>query len=490
MPSVPKKHKHLAEFTPEYREEVIDSTYATRFMTEPIPKFKLPEHGLPSTIVKQVITDMRHMDSRPSLNLASFVTTWMEPEIRELMLDSLDVNFVNADEYPSCTTMANRCVAMLATLLHAPSVDQKNGKGDAVGAPCVGSSEAIMMGGLAMKKRWAERRRAAGKDASSPNLVMSSATHVCWEKFCRYWDVEPRYVLAAKDRAGATPELMEPLCDENTIGVVAIFGSTYTGEFEDVEGMDAMVGRLNARNNWGLVVHVDGASGAMVAPFVFPALKFDFRLPNVASINISGHKYGLVYPGIGWAVWRAPEYLPESMVFYADYLGTVERTITLNFSRGASQIIGQYYQFLRLGFDGYQKIMQNLTLIAAHLRAAIQDDGHFVIISKDVGIPLVAFRLKPRYRARYDEYDVAERMRIAGWVVPAYSMPKGAQDVKMMRVTIREDFSITMADQVIETLRQAVAWLDANMKVAPAAAPAKGPVAPKKSKPVTITVQR
>lgn len=443
----------LANISPEEREDLVDSTYATRHMSHPIPKFRLPEEGLPSKIAYQVIKDMRSLDARPNLNLASFVTTWMEPEARELMLDSLDVNFVNTAEYPSCTDMANRCVSMLAALFHSPSVDA-NGKGDAVGAPCVGSSEAIMLCGLAMKKRWV--------GPGIPNLVMSSSTHICWEKFCRYWDVEPRYVLAEENRAGATAELLREKCDENTIGVVAVFGSTYTGEFEDVAAIDAMVGALNKKNGWKLVVHVDGASGAMVAPFAYPDIKFDFRLPNVASINVSGHKYGLVYPGIGWAVWRTAAYLPESMVFYADYLGTLERTITLNFSRGASQIIGQYYQFLRLGMDGYRKIMTNLAAIAAHVREGIEKTRHFKIMSKDVGLPLIAFRLYPRYKRMYTEYDVSDRMRIDGWVAPAYSMPKGAETVKMMRVTLREDFSMSMADQVIQSLKKAVAWLDDN----------------------------
>lgn len=449
----------LAALAPEDRDDVADSAYATRYMSQPIPKNRLPNEGIPAPVAYQLIKDMRSLDSRPNLNVASFVTTWMEPEARQLIQESLDINFVNTAEYPSCTEMANRCVRMLACLYHAPSVDA-NGKGDAVGAPCVGSSEAIMLCGMAMKKRWAERRAAQGLDVSKPNLVMSAATHVCWEKFCRYWDVESRYVLADATRASATPELLQAKCDENTIGVVAILGTTYTGEFEDVEGIDAMVGRLNKANGWDVVVHVDGASGAMVAPFVYPDVTWDFRLPHVASINVSGHKYGLVYPGIGWALWRAPEYLPESMIFYEDYLGTLERTITLNFSRGASQIVAQYYQFLRLGMEGYQKIMMNLTAIAAYVRNAIEGTRHFKIMSKEMGIPLVAFRLYPRFKRLYSENDVSDRMRVDGWFVPSYSMPAGAEEVRLLRVTIREDFSMSMADQFLKSLANAVTHLD------------------------------
>lgn len=444
----------------------LDSTFASRYMTEPIPKLKMPENGIPSKVVYQVIKDLRSLDARPNLNLASFVTTWMEPEARELMMESIDVNFVDTEEYPSCQTIANRCVSMLAGLYNSPAVDE-HGVGDAVGAPCVGSSEAIMLGGLAMRKRWLERRKAAGLDITKPNLVMGAETHICWEKFCRYFDVESRYIPAEEGRYIATPELLAAQCDENTIGVVAVFGSTYTGQYEDVAGIDAVVGKLNDANGWHLVVHVDGASGAFVAPFAHPEVIFDFRLPNVASINVSGHKYGLVYPGLGWIIWRDADYLPESIIFYCDYLGSLERTITLNFSRGASQVIGQYYQFLRLGREGYTAIMKNLVSIAAKVRDGINASHVFEVISGDVGVPLVAFRLKKiehkdgsTHRRLYDEFQVAERMRIAGWVLPAYSMPKGAEDVKLMRITIREDFSMSMADEVLAELHKAVDWLE------------------------------
>lgn len=447
---------------------VLDSTFATRYVTEPIPKYKMPENGLPQNVVSQLIRDLRTLDARPNLNLASFVTTWMEPEARTLMMESLDVNQVDTEEYPSSTMISNRCVSMLATLLHSPAVDE-HGVGDAVGAATVGSSEAIMLGALALKKRWQERRKAAGLDTSSPNLVMSSATHVCWEKFCRYWDVEARYVMAEEGRWCATPELLAACCDENTIGVCCILGSTYTGEFEDVKGTDALIEELNSRNGWEIKIHVDGASGGMIAPFLYPDLEWDFRLKNVVSVNISGHKYGLVHPGIGWVIWRDSKHLPESMIFYCDYLGSLERSITLNFSRGASQIIGQYYQFLRLGTEGYTKIFLNLKAIAGYVRSELLASKHFEVLSPEIGVPVVAFKLSKLEHSDghtahrvYDEFQVAERVRLAGWVIPAYRMPKGAEDIKLMRITIREDFSLTMAEAVIEELHRAVEWLDTH----------------------------
>mmetsp|Transcript_12795 Transcript_12795/g.36634 ORF Transcript_12795/g.36634 Transcript_12795/m.36634 type:complete len:502 (-) Transcript_12795:57-1562(-) len=466
-----KSTKDVSHLKGASNSDFVDSTFASRAMSQPIPKSVMPDESIPSKVVYQVIKDLREIDSRPVLNLASFVTTYMEDEARQLMMDSLDVNFVDTDEYPSCQEISNRCVSMLAALFNSPAVDAM-GNGDAVGAPTVGSSEAIMLCALSMKKRWQERRASLGLDNTKPNLVMGNQTHVCWEKFCRYWDVEARYVKCEEGRYCATPELIASLCDENTIGVVSVFGSTYTGEFEDTKALDAMVTKLNKANGWELVIHVDGASGAMVAPFLYPQLKFDFRLPNVASINISGHKYGLVYPGLGWALWRDAKALPESMVFYCDYLGTVERSITLNFSRGASNVISQYYQLLRLGKEGYTKIMTNLNAISKHVRKAIEATGHFEILSQDVGVPLVAFRLNKvkgsdgkMHNRLYDEFQLADRMRMFGWVLPAYKMPEGAEHVKLMRITIREDFSMTMAERVISKLIECIEWLDNHFTI-------------------------
>lgn len=467
----------VAEIIPTWRmedaeredvDDFVESTFASRYTASPIAKNKLPQFGAPANVVYQLIRDIRQLDATPSLNLASFVTTWMEPEAEKLMLESMNVNYVDAEEYPSSTEIQNRCVSMLSKLYHSPSVPD-HGKGDPVGTATVGSSEAIMLGALAMKKRWQARRAEVGLDTTKPNLVMGAQTHICWQKFCRYFDVEERYVPVEEGRYCATAELMKPLIDENTIGVACVFGSTYTGEFEDVKSIDAMLSEVNAANDWAVPIHVDGASGAMVAPFLFPDLVWDFRLPNVVSINISGHKYGLVYPGLGWVVWRDAEHLPSSIVFEENYLGSVERSITLNFSKGASQIIAQYYQFLRLGFNGYRKIMTNLHVIKKRLQAAVEKTGHFEILSQDVGVPLVAFRLKKavgsdnkEHRRLYTEYDVADRLRMRGWVLPAYTMPANAEHVTLLRVTIREDLSMQMVDQLVADMENAIAWLDSH----------------------------
>lgn len=448
----------------------LDSCFASRYVSKPIPKKRIPEQGAPANVVFQLIKDLRSLDATPILNLASFVTTWMEPEAEQLMQLASNVNYVDSSEYPSSTEMQNRCVAMLAHLFHSPAVDAC-GQGDAVGTACIGSSEAIMLGALALKKRWQAmpRNEGATRAGRLPNLVMGSETHVCWEKFCRYFDVEERYVYAEEGRYVATPELMEPLIDENTIGVVGVLGSTFTGEFEDIEGINNLLVKLNASKGWDLRMHIDAASGGFVAPFVWPELQWDFRLPTVASINVSGHKYGLVYPGLGWAIWRDEQHLPEDLVFYANYLGTVERSVTLNFSKSASTIVAQYYQFLRLGIGGYRKIMLNLRSITRRLEGALLKLGYFEILSKPQGVPLVAFRFKKvlgsdgkEHRRLYDEYNLADVLRRNGWVLPAYTMPPKAEHIKLVRVTIREDLSREMVDRLVDDIAAAVAWLDTH----------------------------
>ncbi|KAK9795484.1 hypothetical protein WJX73_003546 [Symbiochloris irregularis] len=424
---------------------------------------KLPERGMPADIAYQLIKDMRQLDSNPRLNLASFVTTWMEPEAEKLIQESLNVNFVDVEQYPSCATIERRCVAMLATLFHAPVAEE----GKAVGTSGIGSSEAILLAGLAMKKRWTKARKAAGKPFDRPNLIMGANVQVCWHKFTRYWDVEEKLVPVKEDVWVATPKDLVAACDENTIGVVGILGSTYTGAFESIEGIDTAIEKLNKEKGWNIGIHVDGASGAFVAPFLFPDLKWDFRLKNVVSINASGHKYGLVYPGIGWTVWRSPEFLPEEMVFHTNYLGSDQPSFTLNFSKGASMIVAQYYQFLRLGFDGYRRIMTNLQAVAKRMTLALEATGHFKILSTDLSVPLVAFSINKRvdkdgksHSRTYDEFDLADRLHARGWILPAYNMCKDVQNVSLMRAVIREDMSMSMVDELVSDIKRATDYLD------------------------------
>ena len=374
------------------------------------------------------------------------------------MADALPKNFIDYEEYPQTADIQNRCVSMIARMFNAPThSDEEN----AMGTSTVGSSEAIMLGTLAMKKRWQNKRKAAGKDFSKPNIVMNSAVQVCWEKAARYFEVEERYVYCTEDRYVIDPEEAVNLVDENTIGICAIVGTTYTGEYEDVKAINDLL----VKKNIDCPIHVDAASGGFVAPFVVPDLAWDFRLEKVISINVSGHKYGLVYPGVGWVVWRSPEYLPKELVFNINYLGADQASFTLNFSKGASQVIGQYYQMIRLGKHGYRSIMSNLTRTADYLAACLEQLG-FIIMSKTggKGLPLVAFRLDPKKKAHYSEFDIAHQVRERGWIVPAYTMAPKSEKLKLMRVVVREDFSRARCDALIKDIKMATELLDSMDK--------------------------
>lgn len=436
--------------------------FASDYDVYALPQYHMPQHSIPAKVCYQAITDLRQLDNNPRLNMASFVTTWMEEEADKLIKESLNVNMVDMDEYPSCTDIQNRCVSMLANLFNSPAQGPM-----ATGTSCIGSSEAIMLAGLAMKKRWMARRKAAGLPFDTPNLVMSSTVQVCWHKFTRYWDVEERLVPIEEGRYGLTAELAKPMIDDCTIGLVGILGSTYNGEFEDIEALDTMVEELREEKGLDVPIHVDAASGGFIAPFLYPSLLWDFRLKNVKSINVSGHKYGLVYAGIGWVIWREPADLPEDLIFHVNYLGTDQATVTLNFSRGASHVIAQYFQLLRLGRDGYTRVMNNLANITARLAQGIMATGAFEMLSKEVGVPLVAFRLKPRTDEEgntvprlYDEYVLSDKLHQRGWMLPAYTMAENASHVKLLRAVIRLDHSATLISKLLEAIQDAVQQLD------------------------------
>lgn len=343
---------------------------------------------------------------------------------------------------------------MIGCLFNAP-----RGSGDgAVGTSCIGSSEAIMLGVLAMKRRWKNKRKAEGKSTENPNIIMSSAVQVCWEKATRYFEIEEKLVYCTQDRYVIDPKEVVDLVDENTIGICAILGTTYTGEYEDVKGINDLL----IKRGLDTPIHVDAASGGFVAPFTVPDLEWDFRLKNVVSINVSGHKYGLVYPGVGWVVWRGAEFLPQELVFNINYLGADQSSFTLNFSKGASQIIGQYYQLIRLGKQGYKAIMSNLTRTADYLSDTLEAHD-YVIMSKKSGdgLPLVAFRLPPNEDRVYDEFALAHQLRVRGWVVPAYTMAPNTNNLKMLRVVVREDFTRNRCDALLADIKLSRQQLEA-----------------------------
>ncbi|ESR54601.1 hypothetical protein CICLE_v10019831mg [Citrus x clementina] len=428
--------------------EILSSTFASRYVRAAIPRFKMPDNSMPKEAAYQVINDELMLDGNPRLNLASFVTTWMEPECDKLVMASINKNYVDMDEYPVTTELQNRCVNMIAHLFNTPVADDKT----AVGVGTVGSSEAIMLAGLAFKRKWQQKRKEQGKPYDKPNIVTGANVQVCWEKFARYFEVELKEVKLEEGYYVMNPVKAVELVDENTICVAAILGSTLTGEFEDVKLLHDLLTKKNEETGWDTPIHVDAASGGFIAPFLYPDLEWDFRLPLVKSINVSGHKYGLVYAGVGWVVWRTKDDLPDELVFHINYLGSDQPTFTLNFSKGSSQIIAQYYQFIRLGFEGYKNIMENCMGNARALREGLEKTGRFEILSKDVGVPLVAFSLKDS--SAHTVFEISEGLRKFGWIVPAYTMPANAENVAVLRVVVREDFSRSLVERLISHIEE------------------------------------
>jgi len=427
-----------------------------------IPRHRIPDGETPPEVAYQIVHDELMLDGNARMNLATFVTTWMDPQAQRLMTESFDKNMIDKDEYPQTAELESRCVEILSRLWHAPDAAQ------ATGCSTTGSSEAAMLGGLAMKRRWQQRRAAQGKPADRPNLVMGINVQVCWEKFANYWDVEMRLVPMDGERFHLSAAEAVKLCDENTIGVVAILGSTFDGSYEPVAEVCAALDDLQARTGLDIPVHVDGASGAFVAPFIDPDLAWDFQLPRVASINASGHKYGLVYPGVGWIVWRDAEALPADLIFWVNYLGDNMPTFALNFSRPGAQVVAQYYNFLRLGFDGYAKVQGYSRDVATRLSSEIATLGPFRLLTRGDELPVFAFTLNDDVTG-YTVFDVSNALRERGWQVPAYTFPKNREDLAALRVVVRRGFSHDLADLLLVDMKRALATLEAGARTTGAA---------------------
>jgi glutamate decarboxylase len=435
-----------------------------RLAHHPVPRHTLPQEPMLPDTALEVVRDELMLDGNARLNLATFVTTWMEPQAKVLMTECLEKNMIDKDEYPQTAELEARCVNILASLWHAPECV------DATGCSTTGSSEACMLAGMALLWRWRARRREAGAAADRPNLVMGSNVQVCWEKFCRYWQVEPRLVPMAKGRYHLTGPEAAARCDENTIGVVAVLGSTMDGSYEPVSEINEHLDKLAAAGGPDVPIHVDGASGGFVAPFLQPDLDWDFRVPRVASINASGHKYGLVYPGVGWVVWREASALPDDLVFNVNYLGGEMPTFALNFSRPGAHVAAQYYNFLRLGFAGYQRVHQACQDVAVHMSSRIAKMGPFELISAGRDLPVFAFRLASP-QPTYTVFDLTERLRGRGWLVPAYTFPEDLTDMAVIRVVVRNGFTRDLADLFLTDLEHHWRTLAAHLHDCPPLVP-------------------
>jgi glutamate decarboxylase len=418
-----------------------------------VPRDRMPEQPMLPQTAYQIVVDEVMLDGNARFNLATFVTTWMDEEADKLYAATFDKNMIDKDEYPQTADIEARCVRMLGDLWHVPDAI------DSVGTSTTGSSEGCMLAGLALKRRWQQARRATGSSTDRPNIVMGGNVQVVWEKFANYWEVEPRYVPLEGDVFHLTADRLLEHVDDNTIGVVAVLGSTMDGTYEPVQEICAALDTHQAQSGVSVPVHVDAASGGFIAPFLHPDLVWDFRLDRVVSIQSSGHKFGLVYPGVGWVLWRAAEFLPEELVFHVNYLGGDMPTFALNFSRPGAQVVLQYFQFLRLGREGFRLVQQSCQDVAVHVARALEAMPEFEVIADGTDLPVVAFTLSGQV-TKYDVFDLSRKLREHGWLVPAYTMPPKRDDLAVLRVVVRNGFSHDMAELFLRDVRAAIDWLD------------------------------
>jgi glutamate decarboxylase len=438
------------------RDVIDDEVYASADLSVSMPKYRFPDTEHNPRHAYAVVHDELMLDGNSRQNLATFCQTWSEPEVHRLMDECIDKNMVDKDEYPQTAEIEGRCVHMLADLWNSPT------SAGTVGCSTTGSSEAAMLGGLAMKRHWEAARRAAGKPVDKPNLI-TGPVQICWHKFTRYWDIEHREIPMENGRLLMTAEEVIKRCDENTIGVVPTLGVTFTGQFEPVREVAAALDRYQQDTGLDIPIHVDGASGAFLAPFCAPDLKWDFRLPRVKSINASGHKFGLSPLGVGWVVWREEQDLPGDLVFWVNYLGGNMRDIALNFSRPGGQVVCQYYNFLRLGREGYRKIHAACYETAKYIGSEIDRFGFFEVIytgTSDAGIPAVCWKLRNGVDPGFSLYDLADRLRVRGWQVPAYSLPANCEEVVIQRVLVRHGVSRDLGALLVEDFRQALDYFE------------------------------
>jgi len=443
------------------RDKLLDDVYASSDLSIRMPKYKFPGEERDPRHVYQVVHDELMLDGNSRQNLATFCQTWVEPEVHKLMDECVDKNMIDKNEYPQTAELEARCVHMLADLWNSPDA------ANTLGCSTTGSSEAAMLGAMALKWRWREKMKKQGKRTDKPNLVCGPV-QICWHKFARYWDVELREIPMEKDRLIMTPEEVIKRCDENTIGVVPTLGVTFTCQYEPVKEVSDALDELQKDTGLNIPIHVDAASGGFLAPFVEPELEWDFRLPRIVSINASGHKYGLAPLGVGWIIWRDTTDLPEDLIFNVNYLGGNIPTFALNFSRPGGQIVAQYYNFMRLGREGYRKIQQACYDTAQGIAKNISEMGPFEIIyGGKGGIPALSWTLKPGVEHGFTLYDLSDRLRSRGWQVAAYSMPANREDLVIMRILVRHGVSRDLGDLLLVDMQRCLDYFKKNPVTVP-----------------------
>ena len=440
----------------EVASNLDDQVFGSNFLPHPLPRYKFPKAETDPTAAYQLVHDELLLDGNSRQNLATFCQTWVEPEIRKLMDECIDKNMIDKDEYPQTAEIESRCVHMLADLWNSPDA------ANAQGCSTTGSSEAAMLGGLALKTRWRKKRERAGKSATKPNLICGPV-QICWHKFARYFDVELREIPCEGQRLRISPEEVIRRCNDNTIGVVPTLGITHTLQYEPIREVALALDDLEEEKGLDVPIHVDAASGGFIAPFIHPSLVWDFRLPRVKSINASGHKFGLAPLGCGWAIWREKEDLPEELIFRVKYLGGSMPTFALNFSRPGGQVVAQYYNFVRLGREGYAKITQGCADVGSWFADQIRKENIFDVIHDGRGgVPGCTWTIRPGEDPGFSLYDLADRLRVKGWQVPAYPMPANRTDLVVQRVLTRLGVSRDLASLLYEDLQKAVQHFKKN----------------------------
>lgn len=399
----------------------------------------------------EIVNSESYFDSNPQLNLATFVTTWMEPASIMLMKKNLDINYIDKLIYPQTIELEKRCVTMLSNLYNANKNDNPTG------TSTIGSTEAALLAGLNYKFRW--KKWAEGRSLEKPEIIMGTNTQLCWDKFARYFEVTPVKVPIGSDLKINVNEVAKKL-SARTICVVGILGNTFSGEFDNIKALNDVVDNYNRNHEWQIPIHVDAASGGFIAPFYskYKDLPWDFRLKWVRSINISGHKYGMVYAGIGWAIWRNRDEIDDDLVFQVNYLGGVQDDFSLNFSKNGSNVIAQYYNLTRLGKEGYREIIHYLFDIQHHLlkqfyNLKLYDTKIFKIVNNYPGIPMVVLTLtEPAKELGVDLVKLALKMKEYGWSIPAYPLPNPYENEIVIRMVLRVGFNYGMAKKLYEDM--------------------------------------
>ena len=447
------------------KSSVNDDIFDKNSAVKPLDKYKMPEKEADPKTMYQLIKDELMLDGNSRQNLATFCQTFVDEEIHQLMDDCIDKNMIDKDEYPQTAEIESRCVNIIADMWHA-------NPNEATGTSTTGSSEACMLGGMAMKWRWRNARKAQGKSTDKPNLICGPV-QVCWHKVARYWDVELREIPMENNRYISNAEEVIKRCDENTIGVVVTLGITFTGQYEPVKEIADALDKLHKEKGWDISIHVDGASGGFLAPFCAPDLVWDFRIPRVKSISTSGHKFGLSPLGCGWVVWGNKKDLPEDLVFNVNYLGGNMPTFAINFSRPGGQIVCQYYNLLRLGREGYKKVQQGCYDVGKFFASGIEKMGLFEMVydcNPKTGIPAVTWKLKhadncsgdSSEKIPFDLYQLSDVLRERGWLLPAYSLPANCEKVVVQRVLIRHGCTFDLMALLLEDIERAIKKLMDN----------------------------